>query len=849
MEGTLVHMNARSSVKFPAHFGPGFGGLPPGPNSYMKMPIYKPNSVTVTRGSLSAKPLKVTVTSTAREMPHEPTDANPSHGSYMSREMWRDPDKRTRHDRHHEEGKGWRSRWHPKVLDYRTVDELGLTIEELDNERLPKTAVAKAYAEQLVDNMLIEGEELLIEEGKITLQPTTLQPDRTVYGEIKPVNKKRDTQFCFYKINVPDRDIPVGLKVTVVATQGDPDVYVCNRNTFPMQHPHEHTWKSQQAGDDTILIEPHDPSFFPGLFFISVFALNDSAYELTCTFEPQKVKIHRPIVSDGNGYQQVREQIKLSDTRRRFCKHGLGFKEQLDSPRSLHGSTPPPPSPRRRPLTPRAPGEGDWAGGGGGGGGAGGSFSARPQTAPAPGVAPPSIHPALAKALGGVPNGAPGQPMGYAAACAAHPPIPPQTAPQAGQVGGAASPRESLRCRRGGGGGSSEGGSNTPSFMSRRSRENGAAPAPSVADIPIATRQGILRRTVRAATPRSRPESTYRDALYLGGRGGGDSDEDESFAARSRSPQRPSGGPSDQPTTPRSAQLATQFGEDAERLMVAASQNAGGGGGGKGGGGGGAAASAKKGGAGGAAGSSFSARASRRSSSPTSSAVQSALGALNRGRRSPVQQGEEERGLSDIQKLERFDEGGDVLDTVVSFIAAQANVSADVIAARDRVPIEERVTLGKSEFNGMQSLLTQRLKHTLAAQDAARSNAYRFRAKAMQHLDLGAAGSWSPERALGLVNSESLKMKEAYDQNLAQHLDEISLRQEEARSAQERQMARQRLRTAFGAGQAGVRIMRAAKMAGAGKSGASPRAAQTGRRGSVRSSRESVRSTSSKESS
>ena len=98
----------------------------------------------------------------------------------------------------------------------------------------------------------------------------------------------KTTQYVFYKIDVPDEEIPgvcgpkaaakaakpkppsrskpahsqhpppfhlslslpVGLSVTVTAISGDPDVYVCNRNQNPMKGDNypEHTWKSQHAG-------------------------------------------------------------------------------------------------------------------------------------------------------------------------------------------------------------------------------------------------------------------------------------------------------------------------------------------------------------------------------------------------------------------------------------------------------------------------------------------------------------------------------------------------------------------------------------------------------------------------
>ena len=47
----------------------------------------------------------------------------------------------------------------------------------------------------------------------------------------------------------PLRQVPhrnVTLKVTVVTITGDPDVFICNRNTNPTHR--DHTWKSATSG-------------------------------------------------------------------------------------------------------------------------------------------------------------------------------------------------------------------------------------------------------------------------------------------------------------------------------------------------------------------------------------------------------------------------------------------------------------------------------------------------------------------------------------------------------------------------------------------------------------------------
>jgi hypothetical protein len=207
----------------------------------------------------------------------------------------------------------------------------------LNELRLSHTSAAKQHAEALVEQMVVEGAQLHPDGDGSLGSSLMLKENMVVVGEVKPIIRKTETQYVFYRIDVPDEKIPVGLRVAVFTLSGDPDVYVCNRNTFPMAAPAEHTWRSQHAGDDVIDIPPHDPAFFPGMFYISVFALRDTQFEISCNFVPQEVRIKPPMPSEGNGYREVRAQLALADTRRRFCRNGLGFKEQLDSPRSLRG--------------------------------------------------------------------------------------------------------------------------------------------------------------------------------------------------------------------------------------------------------------------------------------------------------------------------------------------------------------------------------------------------------------------------------------------------------------------------------------------------------------------------------
>ena len=193
---------------------------------------------------------------------------------------------------------------------------------------------------------------------------------------------------------------------------------------------------------------------------------------------------------------------------------------------------------------------------------------------------------------------------------------------------------------------------------------------------------------------------------------------------------------------------------------------------------------------------------------------------------SPSRDKEAWNTLSEPQKLSKYDQGGDVLSTVQRYIASQSNVSQQVIETRSQVEMDDRVRLNIAEGRGCQNLLTLRLKETLEAQDAARLNAYRFRAKASQHLDIEHP-MMTAQRALNLLTAESLKMKGEYDTRLSEYVDEMAHKQEEARNAQDRLAARQRIRAAFDTASVAVRLAKLAK-------GSKGDGGGGGRRGSVR---------------
>jgi len=230
---------------------------------------------------------------------------------------------RERQAAHQREGQGWRSKLH-KAIDYRTVDELGLKPEELALDRKPKRAPEK---------LVVVEDQLRRQEGpEDVIVHIDLVPGNTEHGHV------REREFRYYRIYVPRR---TSLALHLVTISGDPDMYVCNR--FPNPHQTQHSWKSAGIGDDLMDIQPDDPLFYPGYFYIGVYGAKESTFDLTANTVRERVHVHDSIRNtEGNGYKDLRERIIHADTRRRFCINGVGFKEQIDSPRSLRASTIPP---------------------------------------------------------------------------------------------------------------------------------------------------------------------------------------------------------------------------------------------------------------------------------------------------------------------------------------------------------------------------------------------------------------------------------------------------------------------------------------------------------------------------
>ena len=117
-----------------------------------------------------------------------------------------DHERTRRYEKHHRKGVGFRSTFHPKVLDYRTVDELGPRglPEKLDLERLPRTKAAKRLAAERVDEMFVEAADFYAS-ADTDRRATFLHSGVPAVGEIRPLAHKVDTQYCYFKIDVLPR--------------------------------------------------------------------------------------------------------------------------------------------------------------------------------------------------------------------------------------------------------------------------------------------------------------------------------------------------------------------------------------------------------------------------------------------------------------------------------------------------------------------------------------------------------------------------------------------------------------------------------------------------------------------
>ena len=129
------------------------------------------------------------------KLSHQLSYARHEDGTFSTKPLWRDLSHASaRYDRHHGPHKGWRSKWHPKTLDYRTVDELGLPVSTLNELSRSYASTAKQHAESVVEAMVVEGAQLRNEGDGSFGSALLLTENKSAFGEIKPIIRQQQTQ-------------------------------------------------------------------------------------------------------------------------------------------------------------------------------------------------------------------------------------------------------------------------------------------------------------------------------------------------------------------------------------------------------------------------------------------------------------------------------------------------------------------------------------------------------------------------------------------------------------------------------------------------------------------------------
>ena len=140
------------------------------------------------------------------KLTHQTSYARHEDGTFSTKPLWRDLSRaRGRYDRQHGPHKGWRSKWHPKTLDYRTVDELGLPVSTLNELSRSYASTAKQHAESVVEQMVVEGAQLRSEGDGSFGSAVLLTENKSAYGEIKPIIRQTQTQCALAAYQPPQR--------------------------------------------------------------------------------------------------------------------------------------------------------------------------------------------------------------------------------------------------------------------------------------------------------------------------------------------------------------------------------------------------------------------------------------------------------------------------------------------------------------------------------------------------------------------------------------------------------------------------------------------------------------------
>jgi len=116
---------------------------------------------------------------------------------------------------------------------------------------------------------------------KAEMNPAPPQELESDY-EIEDFISKFETRY--YKL--PSQGTEVGFKVVLSALEGDPDLYVCQRNSKPDKN--NHTYRSASEGIDVVQVLPGHPHFFAGNVYVGVYGHDRSHFKLKASWIEKK---------------------------------------------------------------------------------------------------------------------------------------------------------------------------------------------------------------------------------------------------------------------------------------------------------------------------------------------------------------------------------------------------------------------------------------------------------------------------------------------------------------------------------------------------------------------------------
>ena len=113
------------------------------------------------------------------------------------------------------------------------------------------------------------------------------------------------------QVTLPSADVEIVLS----ALSGDPDLFVSDENPFPTMD--DNIWRSGAKGDDEILIETDHPRYRLGSYYVGVYAICDSSFELVARLAEPPIRSEVPLAANsGNGFGTLSSMIAQADLRK-----------------------------------------------------------------------------------------------------------------------------------------------------------------------------------------------------------------------------------------------------------------------------------------------------------------------------------------------------------------------------------------------------------------------------------------------------------------------------------------------------------------------------------------------------